>query len=247
MTNKKKAVKKDEQSSKTKVFFDGPASEQKDSSGLIIGSEEWRKKKDAENEKARIAAIEETEKKEKEEREQDIRNWKSAYQAWKNDDSRIKEFKETRQEILFKDDSPKVLVEAFLYYPEKGDSDIIGDENLYTGLEVGLTATQQSKLKSLPFVKVLWSKDEKEIGKIYSVADGLAQVKYNPDYDQWMAMRAEKPSMEGMGERPPRFKAGWAMWASHNYMVDKFKHDPDIIDYFTFLIPVGHLKTKSNL
>jgi hypothetical protein len=215
-------------------------------SGLILGSEAYNRRQARIKDEQREKNIKETEKKMRKERAEDIKIWKKAFEDWKKDDTRIKEFADTKQTPLYKEDLPKVLVEAFVYVPEKVEGELIGHDTGLMGLDAGLTANQQNKLKSLPFVKILWSEDEKEIGKIYSVPDGLAQVTYNDKYDEWMALRAEKPSMEG-GERPPRFKSGWAMWASHNYMINKFQHEPSFLDYFTFLIPRGNLKTESNL
>lgn len=184
------------------------------------------------------------------------------YNKWKKDNSRVIEFEKSKQEIISRPDDnrllPKALVEAYLYYPKATSKDIASSYEGFstealsliknTGL---LTVSQQYRLTTLPFVKIIWSNDPFiKSGDIYCVKDKLATIEYNSKYRDWWSQRAQQPSLEGKVPMPSQFKAGWDAWAMYKYKINKLSKTPKLLDDFTFLIPTdpyNFLIAKSNI
>jgi hypothetical protein len=178
-----------------------------------------------------------------------VQLWKDAYQKWKLDDTRAKRFIESKQEIRqpVNADFPRlVLIDAFIYYPPPGKNSLIEIPNDDDG-DIPLTIQQKKYLKSLPFVRILYSDNPEEIMTIYTVDDKLAYIRYNEEHRKWFERKAANPSLEDQEPRPPKFLSGWGEWSKFQYTIDKFKEGPDMFDLHTFLIPINRLKTKSLL
>lgn len=192
-------------------------------------------------------------KKEEEDMEKTLMDF---YESWKADDTKIQEFKQSNQEIMSdsymqastKVTSTKVLIEPYIYYPEYSESHIQNSEKS-GGLSL-LTATQETKLTLLPFVKVIWSSKESpySVGDIYIVHDRYTSKTMNPDYLEWNKLRAEKPRLENMIPMPPRILLGFDELHQYRYIIDKFKRKLEFMDYYTFLIPeTGIILGKSTI
>lgn len=228
---------------KTRVFIENPSYKDEKETPSIIDPTKLQDVDGTEIKSEETKAKEDQERAERQKRldAHEISLWKENFNTWKADRSRIEEFESSGAAILQPNQGKKVLVEAFFYYPPRGENDLQSSADGMFGFDGELSASQQAKMKSLPFVKVLHSPDKEEIGKIFIVGDGLATVKPNPNWEQWQKMRAGQPSLQDTIKEPPMFITGWQQWGASGYIIDKFKVKPELIDFFTYLISANHL------
>lgn len=153
---------------------------------------------------------------------------KKLLKAWLTDDSRVKQYNQLYQStITNKAFDP---YEIFLTYTKDDQSKqgIIFDNSKSLW---GLSGSETVSLKLYPYAKNL------STGEVVILPDWTVLKSKNESHVAWLEKRASTPKLADQIPEPPSHIFGCDMqWDAERFKMDKFSTEPNIIDFYTFLL-----------